>query len=348
MTFPFTYKLEDGVGVARQTDQWLRDHGHGDRQAELMWAYHAVADLIPQTSQNLWSGHFFPWVESWEDLQISFELASLGLYKQAMGALRSTLELGLLSIYWNIDDDGHTDIQRWVRSVDDTPRIQDVVDRLRAHQNFKVFAGGYDFAPRLLDLRILHAYVHTKGLRYSNHMGLMSSNTQTFEEAALVEWLSRSEEVTQALLMLHLVKYPLGTVRLDWSAKFGIDTPAFGGVDPHIVDRFESVLGPAVWSALLPVAAGDPHVSGVIEHVAGLPDITSDEIEAQIRSIDKLFIRGMGFDAWLTQEASLRESNHGETNAPAWEERIIHLRMWAEKNGLLHEGMIRPASQPLE
>jgi hypothetical protein len=44
----------------------------------MLQAYHSTGDVIPHTSLNFWSGHFFPWVESWEELQISLNLCSLG------------------------------------------------------------------------------------------------------------------------------------------------------------------------------------------------------------------------------------------------------------------------------
>ena len=69
-------------------------------------AFFPTWKLVPVPSDTLLSGHTFPWQESYHDFQVAFTLAGFGLYKQAHGSLRSAVEQGLLSIYWNIDNDG--------------------------------------------------------------------------------------------------------------------------------------------------------------------------------------------------------------------------------------------------
>jgi hypothetical protein len=95
---PFTYTPDRSLAVHGEFQSLLEESGHFKKITELAWAYHDVGDLIPHSLEALWSGHFFPWVESWEDLQISCTLCILGLYKQAMASLRSALELGLLGV----------------------------------------------------------------------------------------------------------------------------------------------------------------------------------------------------------------------------------------------------------
>ncbi|MBT3257380.1 MAG: hypothetical protein HN366_13130 [Deltaproteobacteria bacterium] len=89
-----------------------------DKYEALSWAYHSVGKMIPHTTENFWSDHFFPYTESWDELQISFNLVLFGLYKQAFVSLRSGLELSMLSVYYNINDDGHKTVQDWLKSKD--------------------------------------------------------------------------------------------------------------------------------------------------------------------------------------------------------------------------------------
>lgn len=74
-----------------------------EEQKQLGWIYHTVGMIVPQNFENFWSGHYFPFIDSWEELQVSFNQICFGLYKQAFVSLRSGLELGLLSVYFNIN-----------------------------------------------------------------------------------------------------------------------------------------------------------------------------------------------------------------------------------------------------
>jgi hypothetical protein len=60
--------------------------------AQIIWIYHTLGMIIPHNFENFWSGHFFSFIESWEELQVSFTQICFGLYKQAFVSLRSGLE----------------------------------------------------------------------------------------------------------------------------------------------------------------------------------------------------------------------------------------------------------------
>jgi len=181
MIFPSTYSNERSMEVYKTSLKFIEVNGLEGRLFDLGLAYQSIGDLIPETTQSLWSGHFFPYSESWDELQVSFVLCLFGLYKQSMVSLRSGLEVGLLSVYWNLHDDGHIVIQQWLKSQEDTPRLSDIWKKLKKNRNFQTFQKLYDIRSRLLKLGFLHDYVHTKGLKFSNKIGLLKPNTQTFE-----------------------------------------------------------------------------------------------------------------------------------------------------------------------
>ena len=106
MLFPFIWHPDKSVGVYEESKRFLDQSGLEPEITRVGWTYHHVGDLIPHTMENFWSGHFFPWLESWEEIQISCNLALFGFYKQAKVSLRGGLELGLLSVYWNLNDRG--------------------------------------------------------------------------------------------------------------------------------------------------------------------------------------------------------------------------------------------------
>lgn len=117
--FPFMYEPEKSIACLKKTEDYFKKNPDIRRQIEeVSRVYGSIGKTVPQTTENLWSGHFFPYTESWAELQISFNLVTFGFYKQAFMSLRSGLELGLLSVYYNINDDGHLEVQSWLKSKD--------------------------------------------------------------------------------------------------------------------------------------------------------------------------------------------------------------------------------------
>ena len=215
---PFIYEPNKSIEVLNETQEFLENHPDiNEKIQELSWIYHSLHNVIPTTSESFWSGHNFPYSESWEEIQISFNLVCFGLYKQAMVSLRGALELGLLSVYYNINDDGHIVVKKWLSSAEtkeaNTPYFKDVWKILAKNENIEKFQQKLDIKQRLLNLGYLHNYVHTKGHIYSNKLGKFKSNFQTFEKDFILKWLSALEEIIILVMTLHLLKYPAGLIR---------------------------------------------------------------------------------------------------------------------------------------
>jgi len=330
---PFIYNCEHSIEVYETTKSTLQDSELADRIGRLAWAYHSTGDLIPHTAESLWSGHFFPWAESWNELQIAVTLAFFGMYKQAMVSLRMGFELGLLSVYWNLFDDGHEVIQEWIRSKEETPRFGEIWDRLKRHPNFEWFQDRMDLRARLLALGDLHNYVHSRGARFSNTMGLLKTNYQTYEEELLQRWGDTFEEVIRVLAIAHLIKYPIGTIRYDYSSKFGIDTPMFGGLNESEVDRLEEILGQPTFFILQELANRDEHTQSLIAGIMSLPDMTDQEVDEQIVDFDKLEIENMGVSAWLKMQNQLMEGFEDPGLLAKWKSRNQRLAEWGSEMG---------------
>ena len=330
---PFTYTCDASFSVYKQTKQYLEIQPDIYRGlSELAWAYSSIGKVIPTTSENIWSGHFFPRHDSWEEIQVSYNLCLLGFYKQAMASLRGSFELGLLSVYWNLNDNGHEIIQNWLRSQENTPRFDKVWRKLEQHPNFRIYQQQHDIRQRLLDLGYLHDYVHAKGRKFSNTFGLLKSNCQTFEESGFNKWFTAYEEIVKILCILHLIKYPIGVIRFDYSTKFGVDVPAFGGLDEFEVDRLEKVIGQDALRTIQLITESDSNVQDVFNWIRGLPDISEEEIQIQLIEQGQAFIKSMGFEAWFnTMQQSVDQLFDYERNL--YEQRVEFLRQWAKENG---------------
>lgn len=291
--FPLTYKSEDIEKVLKDTKVFLEANKNLEQELfSLFWAYHSIGNSIPQTTENYWSGHYFPYSESKKELQISFIQCKQGLYKQAMVSLRSVLEVGILSVYYNISDEGHRLVQGWYQSKDgkenDTPYFKPIWNILEKHLNFRKFNSFCDLEKRIKKLGFLHNYVHTKGLQYSNDFGLLKPNSLTFQSKAFLKWVKTAREIISIIIILHVLKYPIAIIEYDYSKKFGIDIPSFGGLNSFGIERVKEVLDKKTFETLLNIALEDKKTMRLIKEIENMPNISEEEVQKQIAIINRV------------------------------------------------------------
>lgn len=326
MVYPFVYDCDKSIEVYDQTKKYLEETGYKVIISKFGWAYHSIGDVIPHTTENLWSGHFFPWTESWDEIQVSFNLCQFGFYKQAIVALRGGLELGLLSVYWNLNDDGHKVVKDWLRSFSNTPPFDKVWKKIEKHPNFQSFQQKYDIKSRLLDLGFLHDYVHGKGYSFSNFLGISKPNYQTFEPTGIDKWLNAYREVITVLCILHLVKYPIGVINFDYFSKFGFNVPSFGGIDSSKVARLEKIVDTEIFGYIQEISRNDPTVQDLLSWVNNLPEMTREELDKQVIEMEKLMIEQMGFEKWTQTNSHFLVDEH-------YRKLFELLKNWAHENG---------------
>ena len=139
--------------ILELTNAYLRDNVEiANRINEILWVYRAVIDLLPQTLENATSGHTFPISESEHELESSIQLCKLGFYKHAIIALRNVLELGLLSVYWDIDGNSHINIPKWLSSNEPTPFHGTVIKELKKKRRIAIFDKEHNFFVQITDL----------------------------------------------------------------------------------------------------------------------------------------------------------------------------------------------------
>lgn len=322
------YTPERSNIVLEKSEHFLGGTNLKQEISDLLWVYQSAIGTIPHTNENMWSGHFFPATESQEELQVSCNLCLFGFYKQAMVSTRSGLELGLLSVYWNLSDNGHVEIKNWLNSKQNTPRFSDVWKKLEKNQSIKNFQTIYDLKSRLLELGYLHNFVHTKGHKFSNHIGLIKSNYQTFEEKGFVQWLSAFREVIEIITILHLLKYPISTIEFIYEDKFGIDIPMFGGLNSSQLKLIKKIIGEGVFQHIKDFNKDNTEQQEFLNWLNSLPDLTKEEKEEKIIELDKMNIEQMGFFSWVKQEEKIYKE--------FWDSKEIKLRIrklksWAEE-----------------
>lgn len=338
---PYIYEPDKSIEVYKETEKYFETNPEiKKRIEELGWIYHTVGMIIPQNFENFWSGHYFPFIDSWEELQVSFTQICFGLYKQAFVSLRSGLELGMLSVYFNINDDGHNAVKEWLQAKEkkeaDTPFAKTIWKILLQNDNIRKFNEKHDIETVHKNLGYLHNYVHTKGAKHSNRMGLLKSNSQTFEAKLISKWLESYADIISLVSTLHLLKYPISVVRFDYSKKFGIDIPSFGGLEEYNIDKIASILPDNYLEDIEHIAKEDPTTQETIQEISAFPDMTVEQVEEQIINLEKMSIEnGEGFTKWLeNQERWLKSFGQNEFDEKM-KNRIELLRIWATANEFL-------------
>ena len=338
---PYIYEPDKSIEVYKETEKYFETNPEiKKRIEELGWIYHTVGMIVPQNFENFWSGHYFPFIDSWEELQVSFTQICFGLYKQAFVSLRSGLELGMLSVYFNINDDGHNAVKDWLQAKDkkeaDTPFAKTIWKILLQNDNIRKFNEKHDIETVHKNLGYLHNYVHTKGAKHSNRMGLLKSNSQTFEAKLISKWLESYAKIISLVSTLHLLKYPISVVRFDYSKKFGIDIPSFGGLEEYNIDKIASILPDKYLEDIELIAKEDPTTQTNIQEISAFPDMTEEQVEEQIVNLDKMSIEnGEGFTKWLeNQERWIKSFGQIEFDEKM-KNRIELLKIWATENDFL-------------
>jgi len=338
----YIYQPDQSLDVYKKTKEYFIENPEIKRRIEeLGWIYQTVGTIVPQNLKNLWSGHFFPFLESKAELQISFTLCCFGLYKQAFVSLRSGLELGLLSVYYNINDEGHETIKDWFNSKDsfeaNTPRADKIWNILLSNSNIKKFNEKHNLKELFEQFSYLHNYVHSKGYAFSNRVGLDKANFQTFEPQLFEKWFNSYSKVVSLITTLHLIKYPISVIRYDYSIKFGIeDIPSFGGLDEYYIDKIAKILPSGYMKDIEDIAQNDYDTQQIIKGIDSLPDLSDDDIEEQIINLDKFSIENdEGYIKWLeNQKADLKQLGVNDFDGKM-KTRIKILEAWATKKGFL-------------
>jgi hypothetical protein len=330
------------IEILNTSNEYLERHIEiKEKIEEYNWVLRSLSELIPQTIENFWSGHIFPIAEAEYELECSIVQCKLGFYKHAIISLRNVLELGLLSIYWDINDESHIDIQNWLKSIESTPFRREIFLMLKTNSYIKTFDKKWQIFERTATLYTkLSNFSHTKGFGYSSRkLNMHQSNVNNFNELSLKKWLSLMRDTVEILTIFHILKYPLALQITPVDEKFGLNGPMGGFINPHQVDRIKNIISSEFLSDLQKISDNDPHVIAMTEWVNSQPDITPDEFTEQVEKQDKNSIEMEGYDQWIKNNRKfykfLKKSKPEEYAKQL--KYFKKLRLWAKENNYLKQ-----------
>ena len=337
----FTYRENNSISVAGTTKQHIMSNDLEEDITYYGFAYLSLGDTIPFTHDNITSGHTFPWQESWNEIQISYNLCSLGFYKQSLASLRAALELGLLSAFYVLQRNELGQFRDWLRSRENTPFFNSIWKRISLYENVVYFESSYDLKTRILKLGYLHNYVHTKGLVYSNfsHSGTdelkINPGTQQFNSDYFNVWFFAFKEIIEVVSILHLVVNPISVYRCNYWRKFGLDKPWVGGLEEHEIERLNNIVGDDIFKKIEVLKDFDTNTKELINWIESHPDLSDEELESQIIDCEKSQIEHLGLNIWLESYLSREKLYISEDELKLFHQRKNELTQWANINGFI-------------
>lgn len=276
-------------------------------------------------------------MEAETELNHSVLLAHRGFYRYALVALRSVLELGLLSAYWDRADRAEVEIQEWLYSIKPTPFRAEILKGLRTIPAVQSFEEAFDLGKLMQDIYgELSDFAHTRGYKFSS-LHLNRANVVQFNEAAFRRWADCLQSVVRLVIIAHLLKYPIGLQYTPLMTKFGLNEPAGGFLNPSQAQRLRGALTPEQVQVLQRISDADECAVTLARQIQEMPDISEEEFDQQVLDFDKRMIQVQGFRAWSEQELKMYDSTR-ESNPKGYAEiqrRINDLREWAEANGFM-------------
>lgn len=249
--------------------------------------YEEIGDLIPFTNVNLGSGHYFPYSESQYELRSSLELALQGFYSYALFSLRSFIELGMLGISFAAIDNEHIEVQPWLHSEGRTPRLKDIFKNLERIELFRTFDTKFKLRERVSKtMNELGGFVHTRGYEYSSQ-ALNSANYSRFSQKSLQLYESFMTRVLTDVVIIMLLKYPIGLKSLPISEKFGLEMPVGGFLEESQVALIFSIIPEDERKFLNTISDQSKEVQTIVKYFNDLPNKTEDELQQQLEEHEK-------------------------------------------------------------
>jgi hypothetical protein len=273
----------------QESENWLQKNSPLlNKVNDLIFAYDEIYDIIPQYIGKLGSGHIFPYIESVNEIKNSFQLAKLGFYKQSFIGLRNALELGLLSIYWDKDDEAEKAIQSWYKSHENTPFKKKILSGLLTITNVSIFENQFKIKERVENAyNILSDFIHTRGYLYSSQK-LNNGNTIRFNATAIKQWIHELDNIIQIVVTMHVLKHPIALQIVPVEEKFGINEPIGVFLEPYQVDRVKKILDRKQLDFLQKISDNDEEVKELVLWINSLPDLTPSDLQAQFRDFKEM------------------------------------------------------------
>lgn len=97
------------------------------------------------------------------------------------------------------------------------------------------------------------------------------------------------EKITKYIVILMLLKYPIGMQELPIFDKFGSNFPAGGFLDEFSYIPVMNILDTKTKEALLDISNRDPDAIGMRDAILAMPDLTEEQLKQMMDEDERLF-----------------------------------------------------------
>jgi hypothetical protein len=322
-------------GILNESNEYLEENEDLIKRIKsAYWILLYLNNLIPQTFQSWWSGNMLPITEARYEFECSIALCKLGFYKHAISSLRSVLELGLLSVYWDDEDE---EAKNWFKSIKRTPFKRIVFNKLKTISNVRTFDEKQKIFNRTdLIYERLSNFEHTKGFSHSSRkLNKNYSNVNNFNDESFLRWLVFMNNIIEIIIIFHVLKYPIGLQDTPIVEKFGINGPMGGFLQVSEMREIKKFLSKEVLEDLQEISDSDPSATDLAKLINDQPNITEAEFWAQIEKEDKAEIEMSGFSHWLKNQKNAYKSI-AKNDPKGYQERLKYfkkMKIWAKNEG---------------
>jgi hypothetical protein len=314
--------------------QYEIDNGYQSEVENGLSSFFLLGQNFPMRDiSDFFSAENFSMVESFEEIEASYQLIKYGFYKQSMISLRTSLEIGLLSIYWSIIGKDSSEFKEWLSSKRDTPyKNKKFWNKLKSNENIEEFDKNFNLIEEIKSFS-LSDFVHTKGIWFSNFGEFQRKLKGCDKIENFNEWLVNFKNIIRIIGILHLLKFP--TLNIKFSTEFLLSK--FGTFDN--IPQFGAGLGDEMYltTSFIPenelwfindLANNNVEVIEIKKWINKLPDLTKKEIKNKIIETQKRNIEMSGFENW-------------NSNVQTYDDRIsiemiLALRKWAISENLMN------------
>lgn len=269
-----------------EVNAYINNKGHDNIILSYLHLLFSVSqsEEVRDVYDFFYSGRDLPIVESYHDLEASYELMKLGFFKQAFASLRMGRDNGILAAHWCARGYETEDFRKWLSAETETPwRKQDLWKPIKQLDGVEEFFLRFSFCNVINNLNTLSDYVHTRGFRHSTmgewHRAMRAGNK--FIDCD--KWYDLFVTTTRLVITLQLLVNPKLAIIAPIGyllRKFGTynSIPFCGILFGDYSSQIKACVGEAEYEALVGRAEHTAEVKDVRAFLGGVPDLSDEEV----------------------------------------------------------------------
>ncbi len=225
-----------------------------------------------------------PIVESYHDLEASYELMKMGFSKQAFASLRMGGDNGILAAHWCARGYEKDAFRKWLSAKSKTPwRKKDLWKPIKRLDGVEEFFLRFSICKAINDLSKLSDYVHTRGIKHSK-MGQVQRWIKAGNKFVDCDkWYDLFITTTRLVVTLQLLVNPKLAIIVpigNLLRKFGTYNriPFCGILFGDYSRQLKACVGDAEYDALVKRAERTTEVKDVRAFLASVPDLSDEDV----------------------------------------------------------------------